>query len=179
MQEIDRTEIPESAGDTILEKYPPEDIARVMDSVKSQEMETCRDAMSKEQERMKEIINAAMPDREVEIGKIATTFAKKTSVTLEEAVGEILRAIQNSVEWLKTALEKFIREPYELEQPIQHRTPGAETKQSRKEARERRQAVERATTARFRQYNVRETVRAVKKRTGPHGREWRGPYSEG
>ena len=46
----------------------------------------------------------------------------------------------------------------------------------RKEAREKRQAVERATAARFRQYRARESTWAAQKRTGQRRREWRGPW---
>lgn len=52
------------------------------------------------------------------------------------------------------------------------------TVRDRKMSREKRQAVERATAARFRQYKAIESAWAAQKRTGPRRREWRGPWKE-
>ena len=46
----------------------------------------------------------------------------------------------------------------------------------RKEAREKRQAVERETASRFHQRKAKESAWAVRKRTRPRQREWRGPW---
>lgn len=52
------------------------------------------------------------------------------------------------------------------------------TAQDRKKAREKQQAVERATASRFRQYRTGKSTWATQKRTGPRRREWRGPWRE-
>ena len=52
------------------------------------------------------------------------------------------------------------------------------TARDRKISREKWQALERATAARFRQYRTNESKWAAQKRTGPRRREWRGPWKK-
>ena len=145
--------------------------------LKSREMEMCREAMREERERMEKIANTAMPDEAEEITKTSVIVAKKAGVTLEEAVGMVLKAIQDFGDGLKAAFAPFLGEPdltaIEPGEPLD-----APTAWDRKEAREKQRAVERAAASRFRQYRARESTWAAQKRTGPRRREWRGPWKE-
>lgn len=85
-------------------------IADALARLKSREMEMCREAMRKERERMEKIVNAAMPDEAEAIKKTSVIVAKKAGVALEEAVGMVLKAIQDFGDGLKTAFEPFLGE---------------------------------------------------------------------
>lgn len=173
--EVTCAEIRESAGDTMMEKYAPEDIARVMDSVAEKEMELCRKTMREELENVKGIMERQDLADGDKIVKAGITFAKKAAVTLEEAIQAILDALQKAAEWTQTVFEQYT---INLEEQEEQKPLDIKTERGRKEARERRQTVDQANAARFRQYRTRETARAVKKRTGPRGREWHGPWRE-
>ena len=152
-------------------------IADALDRLKSMEMELCREAMREERERMEKIANAAMPDGAEAITKASVIVAKKAGVTLEEAVGMVLKAIQDFGDGLKAAFAPFLGEldltAIEPGEPLD-----VPTAWDRKEAREKQRAVERAAAARFRQYRTRKSTWATQKRTGPRRREWRGPWRE-
>ena len=152
-------------------------IADALARLKSREMELCREAMREERERMEKIANAAMPDGAEAITKTSVIVAKKAGVTLEEAVGMVLKAIQDFGDGLKAAFAPFLGEPdltaIEPGEPLD-----VPTAWDRKEAREKQRAVERAAAARFRQYRTRKSTWATQKRTGPRRREWRGPWRE-
>ena len=91
--------------------------------------------------------------------KIARKFAEESGFTMEEAIW----ALQKAMGYKKDIRRKF---------------PSHRTAWDRKEDREKRRAVERATAARFRQRKSRENVWSTKKRTGQRRREWRGPWKE-
>lgn len=147
--------------------------------LKSREMEMCREAMRKERERMEKIVNEAMPDEAEAITKTSVIIAQKAGVALEEAVGMVLKAIQDFGDGLKTAFEPFLGEPDFLEAVEPGEPLDITTAWDRKEAREKQRAVERAASSRFRQYKTRESAWATRKRTGQRRREWRGPCKEG
>ncbi len=113
--------------------------------------------MREEQARMKEIVNRTMPDEAEAIGKTSVIIAEKAGVSLEEAVGMVLKAIQDFGDGLKTVLAPFLGEPdltvLEPGEPLD-----IPTAWDRKKAQEKQQAVERATCSRFRQYKTRERV---------------------
>ena len=152
-------------------------IADALERLKSREMEMCREAMREEWERMEKIANAAMPDEAEEITKTSVIVAKKAGVTLEEAVGMVLKAIQDFGDGLKAAFAPFLGEldltAIEPGEPLD-----VPTAWDRKEAREKQRAMEQATAARFRQYKARESAWAAQKRAGRRRREWRGPWKE-
>lgn len=154
-------------------------IADALARLKSREMEMCREAMREEQKRMEQIVNAAMPDEAEAIKKTSVIVAKKAGVALEEAVGMVLKAIQDFGDGLKTAFEPFLGEPDFLEAIEPGEPLDITTAWDRKEAREKQRAVERAASSRFRQYRTRESTWATRKRTGQRRREWRGPCKEG
>lgn len=137
----------------------------------------CREAMREEWERMEKIANAAMPDEAEEITKTSVIVAKKAGVTLEEAVGMVLKAIQDFGDGLKAAFAPFLGEldltAIEPGEPLD-----VPTAWDRKEAREKQRAMEQATAARFRQYKASESAWAAQKRAGRRRREWRGPWKE-
>lgn len=97
--------------------------------------------------------------------KVVLTFAEKAGIALEEAIGAILKALGAGGEIPELEEEKG--EPLNFP-----------TARDRKEARQKRRAVERATVSHFRQYRARETAWTMQKRTGPRHREWRGPWKE-
>ena len=141
--------------------------------LKSREMEMCREAMRKERERMEKIVNEAMPDEAEAITKTSVIIAQKAGVTLEEAVGMVLKAIQDFGDGLKAVFAPFLGEPdLTAIEPGEHLDVPAAW--DRKEAREKQRAVERAAASRFRQYRARESTWAAQKRTGQRRREWRG-----
>lgn len=145
--------------------------------LKSREMEMCREAMRKERERMEKIVNEAMPDEAEAITKTSVIIAQKAGVTLEEAVGMVLKAIQDFGDGLKAVFAPFLGEPdLTAIEPGEHLDVPAAW--DRKEAREKQRAVERAAASRFRQYRARESTWAAQKRTGQRRREWRGPWKE-
>lgn len=152
-------------------------IAEALARLKSREMEMCQDAMREEQERMEEIINRTMPDEAEEIGRTSVIIAERVGVSLEEAVGIVLKAIQEFGNYMKTTLAPFLGEPdlkvFEPGEPLD-----VPTAWDRKEAREKRRAVERAAASRFQQYKARESSWAAQKRTGQRRREWRGPWRD-
>lgn len=109
------------------------------------------------------------------MGECLLKIAKAMVITCIE-IGKAMQQVANII---RKSLPEAIRELEELEALEKKAILDSTTARDRKKARERRQAVEQANAARFRQYRTRETARAVKKRTGPRGREWRGPYREG
>lgn len=129
--------------------------------LKSREMEMYREAMREELEHIEKI------------DKASAIIAEKAGVSFEEAVGMVLRAIQDFGEGLKTVLAPFLGEPdltmLEPGEPLD-----VPTAWDRKEAREKQRAVERAAASRFRQHKSRESAWAARKRTGQRRREWRG-----
>lgn len=166
-----------SAGNLVAEDASTV-IADALARLKNMEMEMCRDAMREEQARMEEIVNKTMPDEAEAIGKTSAIIAEKAGVSLEEAVGMVLKAIQDFGDGLRTVLAPFLGEPdltvLEPGEPLD-----IPTAWDRKKAREKQQAVERAASSRFRQYKTRERAWAAQKRTGHRRREWRGPCKEG
>lgn len=153
-------------------------IADALARLKSREMEMCRDAMREEQARMEEIINRTAPDEAEAIGKTSVIIAEKTGVSLEEAVGIVLKAIQDFGNGLKAALAPLLGEPDYLEALEPGNPLDIPTARDRKKAREKQKAVERAASSRFRQYKARESTWAAQKRTGARRREWRGPWRD-
>lgn len=152
-------------------------IADALARLKSREMEMCREAMREERERMEKIVNEAMPDEAEAITKTSVIIAQKAGVTLEEAVGMVLKAIQDFGDGLKAVFAPFLGEPdLTAIEPGEHLDVPAAW--DRKEAREKQRAVERAAASRFRQYRARESTWAAQKRTGQRRREWRGPWKE-
>lgn len=141
-------------------------IEDVLASLKSREMEMCRDAMREELEHIEKI------------NKASVIVAEKAGVSFEEAVGMVLRAIQDFGNNLKATLAPFLGEP-DLTMLEQDEPLDVPTAWDRKETREKQRAVERAAASRFRQYKTRERAWTARKRTGPRRREWRGPYKEG
>lgn len=160
----------------------PEDREAVIEDalarLKSREMEMCREAMREEQKRMEQIVNAAMQDEAETIQKTSVIVAKKRGVALEEAVGMVLKAIQDFGDGLKTAFAPFLGEPDFFEAIEPGEPLDITTAWDRKEAREKQRAVERAASSRFRQYRTRESTWAARKRTGQRRKEWRGPWRE-
>lgn len=146
--------------------------------LKSREMEMCREAMREERERMEEIVNTAMPSEVEKIKKISVIVGQKAGVTLEEAVGMVLKAIQDFGNGLKTVFAPFLGEPEFLEAVEPGEPLDVTTAWDRKEAREKQRAVEQAAASRFRQYRTGESTWGTRKRTGPRRREWRGPWRE-
>ena len=94
-----------------------------------------------------------------EFVEAARIFAEQTAYSLEAVMGAMMNALNGPVN------PKRARRGWDFT-----------TAWDRKEAREKRQAVERATAARFRQYRARESTWAAQKRTGQRRREWRGPW---
>lgn len=153
-------------------------IADALARLKNREMEMCRDAMREEQARMEEIINRTAPDEAEAIGKTSVIIAEKTGVSLEEAVGIVLKAIQDFGNGLKAALAPLLGEPDYLEAIGPGEPLDVPTVWDRKKAREKQKAVERAASSRFRQHKARESAWIAQKRTGARRREWRGPWKE-
>lgn len=94
-----------------------------------------------------------------EFVEAARIFAEQTTYSLEAVMGAMMNALNGDIN------PKRARRGWDFT-----------TAWDRKEAREKRQAVERATAARFRQYRARESTWAAQKRTGQRRREWRGPW---
>ena len=119
------------------------------------------------QERVKKYINDIVPAELAELAEeearelmeAARIFAEQTAYSLEAVMGAMMNALNGPVN------PKRARRGWDFT-----------TAWDRKEAREKRQAVERATAARFRQYRARESTWAAQKRTGQRRREWRGPW---
>jgi len=108
----------------------------------------------------------AQADEEMQgVKEAAITLAEKAGIALEEAIGAILHALGagREIPELKEEKDELLNFP---------------TARDRKEARQKRRAVERATVSHFRQYKARETAWTMQKRTGPRRREWRGPWRE-
>lgn len=166
-----------SAGNLVTEDVSAL-IEDIWERLKNREMEMCRDAMREEQARMEEIINRTMPDEAEAIGKTSVIIAKKTGVSLEEAVGIVLKVIQDFGNGLKAALAPLLGEPDYLEAIELGEPLDVPTVWDRKKAREKQKAVERAASSRFRQHKARESAWIAQKRTGARRREWRGPWKE-
>ncbi|MBD5098149.1 MAG: hypothetical protein HDT35_01095 [Clostridiales bacterium] len=118
----------------------------------------------------------ALAEEEVgEIEKAARILAERTVYSAEEttqALINIILAMGNGLMVCKELLAMYaIDERPEQGAPLNFMTAWA-----RKEAREKRRAVERETTSRFRQYKARESAWVAQKRTRPRQREWRGPW---
>ena len=119
------------------------------------------------QERVKKYINDIVPAELAELAEeearelmeAARIFAEQTAYSLEAVMGAMMNALNGPVN------PKRARRGWDFT-----------TAWDRKEAREKRQTVERATAARFRQYRARESTWAAQKRTGQRRREWRGPW---
>lgn len=119
------------------------------------------------QARVNKCINDIIPAELVELAEeearelmeVARIFAEQTAYSLEAVMGAMMNALNGPVN------PKRARRGWDFT-----------TAWDRKEAREKRQAVERATAARFRQYRARESIWAAQKRTGQRRREWRGPW---
>jgi len=94
----------------------------------------------------------------------ARILAEQSTYSLEEAMGAILNALGG---YTKTGETRRELDRLDLA-----------AIRDRKEAREKRRTVERATASRFRRYKARETGWTARKRTSRHQREWRGPWRE-
>lgn len=159
-----------SAGNIVTEDVSPEDASMVIADVLAH---LCREDMREEQARMEEIINRTMPDEAEAVRKTSVIIAEKTGISLEKAVGAVLRMIQEVGNNMNSEFDPFLGEP-----DLAALEPGdpldISTAWDRKEAREKRRAEDRATASRFRQYKARENAWGAWKRTGPRRREWRG-----
>jgi len=89
----------------------------------------------------------------------AYKLAEKAGCSADEAAAAIMNALNGPVN------PKRARRGWDLTMAW-----------DRKEAREKRQAVERETASRFHQRKAKESAWAVRKRTRPRQREWRGPW---
>lgn len=145
--------------------------------LKSREMEMCREAMREEPAHVEGMVNKIMPDEAEAIKETSVIVAKKTGVSVEEAVAMVLKVFQNFGNSSQMALAPFLGEldleVFEAGEPLD--VPSA---WDRKEEREKRRGVERATASRFRQQKARENAWGAWKRTGQRRREWRGPWRE-
>lgn len=86
--EIAEIKLPEESSETQAV------IADAMERLKSREMEMCREAMREELDRVAEIAKSTVPDEEEVVTKTSVIVAQKAGVTLEEAVGMILKEIR-------------------------------------------------------------------------------------
>lgn len=151
-------------------------IEDIREHLKSREMEMYRDAMREEQACMEEVVKRTVPDEAEAVKRTSVIIAKRAGASLEEAVAIVMKAmkaIRDFGNGLQTALAPYLGEldPTMLEPGESLDIP---TLWDRKEAREKRRAVERAASSRFRQYKTRERAWTARKRTGPRRREWRG-----
>lgn len=121
---------------------------------------------------MKRII-AETVDQSKEIEEIARILAERTGISMEQAIG----AIMNAMQWRTCELEGVLAALNLLLDQLQ-----AQVKRSIKLAlraeREKQRAVERVNIYRFHQYKAKEKAWAIKKRTGKRRREWRGPWKD-
>ena len=90
----------------------------------------------------------------------AFMLAEQTVCSPEEAIRALMNAVNGSVN------------PKKIRRALSDLT----TARDRKEAREKRRAVERETASRFRWCKARENAWAARKRTRPRLRVWRGPW---
>ena len=153
-------------------------IEDALERIRSREMEMCRDSMREELARVEEIADKAVPDAVEAIKKTSVIIAEKAGVSLGEAVAMVLRAIQDFGSGLEVAFAPFLGEPDDLMMLEAKEPLDLPTVWDRKEAREKRRAVERATASRFRQHKARESGWTAQKRTGQRRREWRGSWKE-
>ncbi len=133
-----------------------------------------------EMAQMMACIEARTEEEAQKVVKVARVFAERSGVSLVEAVSTVLNALQIMRDELRTQMENFACLFEEIMRPHEERSEPMDlpTVWDRKEAREKRRAVERATASRFRQYKARESAWAAQKRTGQRRREWRGPWKE-
>lgn len=104
-----------------------------------------------------------------DIEKAAHILAERSGYSAEEAAQALINMIQAIGGNLELAMCAAIDENQEPGEPLD-----VPTARDRKETREKRRAVERATASRFRQYKTRERAWGVWKRTGQRRREWKG-----
>ena len=107
-----------------------------------------------------------------EIEEIARILAERTGISMEEAVGAILNAMQwRTCEFgeILAALNLLFRCQVQVKRSV---------KSILCTEREKWKAAERATAHHFRQYKGRENAWGTKKRTGQRRREWRGPWKD-
>ncbi len=135
---------------------------------------------SEEMAHMMACVEARTEEEAQKVVKVAHVFAERSGVSLVEAVATVLNALQIMRDELRAQMENFTRLFEEIIRPNEeHGEPlNLPTVWDRKEAREKRRAVERATASRFRQYKAKESAWAAQKRTGQRRREWRGPWKE-
>ena len=108
-----------------------------------------------------------------EFEEASRLLAERSGVSVEEAAGAILNALQRNECGAKETIEAINNLVEELQVRVKRKgNLGPHTK------RKKQIAAERATVRRFRQYKEREKDWAAKKRTGRRQREWRGTWKE-
>lgn len=139
---------------------------------KAVEAEVLDELTGRADKAMKRII-AETVDQSREIEEIARILAERTGISMEQAIG----AIMNAMQWRTCELEEVLVALNLLFDQLQ-----AQAKRSIKLAlhaeREKWRAAERANIHRFHQYKAKENAWAIKKRTGKRRREWRGPWKD-
>ena len=131
-----------------------------------------------------------LTDEQVEAWKRALELAGVDLDVLGECLLKITKALTIVYMEFKKAMEQvaniaragLIEEASELEEFAamegELEKLNFPTAWDRKEAREKRRAVERAYASSFRQHKAKESAWSARKRTGPRQREWRGPWKE-
>lgn len=131
------------------------------------------DELTRRADRAIARIIAETVDQSKEIEEIARILAERAGISMEEAIG----AIMNAMQWRTCELEEVLAALNLLFDQLQ-----AQVKRSIKLAlraeREKQRAEERAKIHRFHQYRAKENAWAIKKRTGKRRREWRGPWKD-
>ena len=131
--------------------------------VAAEDEEVLEDIQARVNKCINDIISAEFAElagEEVEkFAEAAGIFAELTSYSLEEVMEAMASAFNGLVN------PKKMRRGWDFT-----------TAWDRKEAREKRRAVERETASRFRQRKARESAWAARKRSKPRQREWRGPW---
>ncbi len=138
------------------------------------EQEENKDVLKDIQERVKKYINDVLCAELAKLAELtavetqelaeeARIFAEQSTFSLEEVTGAIMNAVGGYSGMDEQGEEKG--EFFDIK-----------TAWDRKEAREKRRAVERETASRFRQHKARAIAWTVRKRTNPRKREWRGSW---